>query len=78
MRWGWGNEASRPPDFDDPEDKVAYPYGVIYEDEPGYWPDDDQTGHDDRCPDETEDDAGTEEDNPALGSSACDLDASDC
>ena len=28
--------------------------------------------------DETEDDAGTEEDNPALGSSACDLDASDC
>ena len=33
---GWGSEASRPPDYADPEDEAAYPYGVIYEDEPGY------------------------------------------
>ena len=37
---GWGTEASRPPDYDDPDDVAAYPYGVIYEDEPEYEPED--------------------------------------
>ena len=27
--YGYGDEASRPPNFEDPEDKLAYPNGVI-------------------------------------------------
>ena len=34
---GFGAEASRPPDFNDPEDKLVYPHGVVYEDEPEYY-----------------------------------------
>ena len=33
---GYGTEASRPPDYDDPEDPAAYPYGVVYEGAPGF------------------------------------------
>ena len=30
---GYGDEASRPPDYYNPEDDVAYPEGVIYDDD---------------------------------------------
>ena len=36
MEYGYGTEASRPPDYDDPEDERAYPNGVIYEDDPDF------------------------------------------
>ena len=39
---GYGVEASRPPDFRDPEDDIAYPGGVIYEDEPGFYQTDEE------------------------------------
>jgi hypothetical protein len=29
---GYGTEASRPPDWSNPEDNVAYPHGVTYDD----------------------------------------------
>ena len=38
---GYGDEASRPPDYNNPEDDVAYPEGVIFEDDPDY----DDGGH---------------------------------
>ena len=50
-----GSEASRPPDYWDPEDRAAYPYGVIYEGEPGFEelcedePDDDEDDEDPRA-----------------------------
>ena len=30
-RYGFGTESSRPPDFDNPKDEIAYPFGVLYE-----------------------------------------------
>ena len=53
---GYGDEASRPPDYSNPEDDVAYPEGVIFEDDPDY----NHDGYDDgdRC-----DDDGREDDN---------------
>jgi len=36
VEFGYGTEASRPPDYDDPEDERAYPNGVIYEDDPDF------------------------------------------
>ena len=36
LQHGYGTEASHPPDYGDPEDPAAYPYGVIYEGDPGF------------------------------------------
>ena len=36
---GYGDEASRPPDYNNPEDDVAYPEGVIYDDDPDHYAD---------------------------------------
>ena len=51
---GYGDEASRPPDYSNPEDDVAYPEGVIFEDDPDY--DDGGYGsYDDDYPDRYDD-----------------------
>jgi hypothetical protein len=34
--YGFGTESSRPPDYKNPEDMVAYPFGVVYEGTPEY------------------------------------------
>ena len=59
--YGYGSEASRPPDPWDPEDQAAYPHGVVYEDEPGYsYSDEEHDGHEDGnyCEDDVGPDAG--------------------
>ena len=33
---GFGTESSRPPDYDQPEDEVAYPFGVLHEGTPEF------------------------------------------
>lgn len=84
LEHGYGSEASRPPDFGDPEDTAAYPFGVIYEDDPRYeqlfpggndqdgsdYGDDSSTGGD-HC--DQDEDGGYHDDGPELEADGCDL-----